>query len=130
MKIKVKKLDIKRDERGWVAEIFRQEEFKNKQFGQVYITTALPGQTKGKHYHKRKTDCFCVIKGKALLLLVDKKTGKKKKIAMGGGNMVAVQIPPNIWHAIKNVGREEMYVVAYVDESFNPKDPDSFYEEL
>lgn len=131
--IKVKKLDVKEDNRGWFAEIVRQEDLENKEkgFGQMYITVAKPGQTKGKHYHTRKTEWFCIIKGLGLLTLIDKPTNKRQEFRMGEDNMIAVQIPPNVWHAIANRDKNsDMYLLAYIDESFNPGDPDTFYEEL
>lgn len=129
--IKIKKLDKKEDSRGFVAEIIRAEDMdnQNKKFGQIYITTAKIGQTKGKHYHNRKTEWFCVIKGQGLLTLIDKKTKQKQNINMGENNLVAVQIPPGVWHAITNTQKTDMYLVAYIDESFNPDDPDTIYEE-
>ena len=130
-KVKIIKLDVKADNRGFVAEIVRDEDLENpnKKFGQIYVTTAKPGQTKGKHYHERKTEWFCVVKGKGLLTLIDKASNDRQEIKMGEDNMVAVQIPPNVWHAIKNTGDNEMYLLAYIDESFNPNDPDTIYEE-
>ena len=131
-KIEIKKLEVKKDERGWFTEILRFEELNKKKegFGQIYVTVAKSGQIKGKHYHKRKTEYFCVIKGNAILTLVDKRTKFKQKIKMGENNMVMVQIPPMIWHSIKNTGREDLYLLAYIDESYNPDDPDTFHEEL
>ncbi len=129
--VKIKKLDKKEDSRGFVAEIVRAEDMENpnKKFGQIYVTTARTGQTKGKHYHNRKTEWFCVIKGQGLLTLVDKKTKESQNIDMGEDNMVAVQIPPGVWHAIANTQKGDMYLVAYISESFNPDDPDTIYEE-
>lgn len=132
MKISIKKLDIKKDHRGWVAEILKLEDLKErkKKFGQIHISTAKPGQTKGKHYHGRKTEWFCVIAGDGILTLIDKTSGDKKQIVIGKSNMVTVKIPPNVWHAIENAGKSEMYLLAYTSESFNPKDPDTYYEKL
>lgn len=129
--VKIKKLAKKEDSRGFVAEIVRAEDMDNpnKKFGQIYITTARTGQTKGKHYHERKTEWFCVIKGQGILTLVDKKTKKKQIIDMGENNMVTVKIPPGIWHAIANTQKTDMYLIAYIDESFNSVDPDTIYEE-
>lgn len=131
--IKIKKLDIKRDERGWFAEIVRNEDLNDtsKPLGQLYVTTANPGQTKGKHYHTRKTEWFCVIKGQGLLTLIDKTTNERQEIEMGENNMIAVQIPPMVWHAIANRDKDnDMYLLAYIDESYNPNDPDTIREEL
>lgn len=131
-RVEIKKLKVNRDERGMVVEIIRQEEIeKNKPFGQVYITTANPGYTKGNHYHKRKTEWFCVIKGKGELFLRDLKSGENKRILMDDDeNFVVVKILPEIAHAIKNIGEETLYLLAYIDEPYNPDDPDTFPENI
>lgn len=130
--VTVKNLDVKKDNRGWFAEIVRNEDVSHpdKPFGQMYVTTANPNQTKGKHYHTRKTEWFCVIKGKGLLTLVDLETKERQEINMGEDNMVAVQIPPNVWHAIANRDNFEMFLLAYIDESFNPNDTDTIALEI
>lgn len=130
MGIKVKKLELKKDERGWFAEILRADEVENPKLGQIYITVANPGQTKGKHYHTRKTDWFCVVKGKGLLTLVDIKSGDKQEVEMGEDNMITVQIPPGVWHAITNRGDNEMFLLGHIDEPYNPNDPDTIAKEI
>lgn len=127
MNIDVKKLDIKKDNRGWLAEIVRPDDIETKKFGLVLVTTALPGQTKGGHYHKRKTEWYCVIKGDGLLTLVDNESKEKKEMKIGEENMVLVRIPPKTTHSIKNIGDCELYLIAYVDEAFNESDPDTYY---
>lgn len=128
--VKVKSLDVKKDDRGWFAEILRADEIDNPKFGQMYVTTATPGQTKGKHYHNRKLEWFCVVKGNALLTLVDNKTGKKQEIEMGENNMVTVEIPTGVWHAISNTGDGDMFLIAHISEPYNPEDPDTYAKEL
>lgn len=130
MKIKTKKLEVKTDERGWFVEILRGDEIPKKEFGQIYLTTAKPGVVKGNHYHTRKTDWFCVVKGKGELVLKNNKTGKIKKIIMGEGNLVTVKIPPNITHAIKNIGKKMLYLLGYIDEPYNPEDPDTVFNQI
>lgn len=127
--VKIKKLDVKKDERGWFAEILRANEMADPKFGQVYVTTATPGQTKGKHYHNRKFEWFCVVLGKGLLTLVDVKSGERQELEMGEDNMVMIEIPPKVWHAISNKGEDEMFLIAHISESYNPKDPDTIQEE-
>jgi dTDP-4-dehydrorhamnose 3,5-epimerase-like enzyme len=126
MKIKIKKLDEKKDSRGSFVEILRSEEVNFVNFGQISLTTAFPGEIKGKHYHKRKTEWYCVIKGNGLLTLIDNTTKKEKKIRMGEKNMVVVEISPNIYHFIENVDKTNMYLLLYITESYNPEDPDTF----
>lgn len=128
MSYKIKTLDVKRDHRGWLAEIIRPEDVYNKTFGQVLVTTASPGKVKGNHYHKRKTEWYCVISGKGLLSLRDNSTKKVVDIEVNGHDMKLIEIPPNHFHSIKNIGDKDMYLLAYVNEPFDPKDPDIFYE--
>jgi UDP-2-acetamido-2,6-beta-L-arabino-hexul-4-ose reductase len=130
MNVKITKLEKKTDERGWLAEILKNESVKRKEFGQIYITTANSGFVKGNHYQMRKTEWFCVITGKALLLLKEKKTGKTQEIELDGSELKIVEIPPDVIHAIKNIGKDEMHLLAYIDESFDPKDPDTFMEKI
>lgn len=128
MIIHSKKLDVKKDPRGWLAEIVRPEDVDNKSFGQILVTTAKPGETKGNHYHKRKTEWYCVIRGNGRLTLIDNKNGETKSLSMGEDDMILVAIPPNYFHSIKNTGKKEMYLMVYVSEPFNPSDPDTYYE--
>ncbi|OGY09473.1 MAG: hypothetical protein A2700_01930 [Candidatus Blackburnbacteria bacterium RIFCSPHIGHO2_01_FULL_44_64] len=128
--VKVKDLDVKRDDRGWFAEILRGDEIDDPKFGQMYVTTATVGQTKGKHYHNRKLEWFCVIAGKGLLTLVENETGKREEIEMGENNMVTVEIPPGVWHAIANTGDTDMFLIAHISEPYNPEDPDTIAREL
>ena len=128
MKIDAKKLIVKKDTRGWLAEIVRPEDVGNDTFGLILVTTAKPGETKGNHYHKRKTEWYCVIRGRALLTLINNKTKEVKKLRMGENNMVLATIPPNHLHTIKNIGKNEMYLMVYVNELFKPSDPDTYYD--
>ncbi|MDD5111137.1 MAG: cupin domain-containing protein [Candidatus Altiarchaeota archaeon] len=122
----VRKLDVHTDQRGWLAEILKQEHVQaGKPFGQFYVTTAHPGVVKANHFHSRKTEWFCVIRGNALLVLSDKSGQQREEIPIGEGNMVVVRIPPGVAHGIKNVGSDMMYLLAYIDEPYNPADPDT-----
>lgn len=121
-----KKIDKIVDERGWLAEILRKKDLSKRTFGQLYISVAKPGMTKGNHYHKRKTEWFCVIKGYAELVLVGILDKKEETIYLKGDELLAVSINPNIFHKITNVGSEEMVLLVYSDEVFDPRDPDTF----
>lgn len=123
----IKKLEKKVDERGWLAELLRPEDTGQKEFGQLYVTIAKPGITKGNHWHKRKKEWFIVIRGQAELLLRDLSTGQEEKIQMNGDDLSVVEIEPGILHAITNTGKNEMHLLAYISESFKPNDPDTYY---
>jgi UDP-2-acetamido-2,6-beta-L-arabino-hexul-4-ose reductase len=126
--LKIKKLVIKKDERGWLAELIKPEDVGVFSFGQINLTVATKNQTKGNHYHLRKREWFCVLRGKGLLKVWDRNNTQRKEVEMGEGNMVLVEIPVGYFHSITNTGDDELYVLACVNEAFNPQDPDTFYE--
>lgn len=130
MSISVKSLDVKKDARGWLSEIIRSEDVDYKKFGQVLVTVANPGETKGNHYHKRKTEWYCVIKGRGILTIINRNNKEKKEIETGEENMALIKIPANYFHRIKNIGEEEMLLLVYTDEVFNRNDPDTYEDNL
>lgn len=125
----VKLLSEKRDARGRFVEILRTEDVGKTPFGQVSLTTALPEQTKGRHYHLRKTEWYCVIRGSAQLLLRSNETGRVVKKNLNDKRLQLIAIPPNWYHEITNTGNEEMYLLVYCNEPFDKKNADTFYEE-
>lgn len=120
-------LDVKKDDRGWLAEILRSGNLTGgARLSQIFVTVGNPGKTKGKHYHTRKTEWFSVVSGDAKLYLRDVRTGEEKVVPMGEKNMVTVAIPPHIAHAITSDGDQPFYLIVVASEEFDPKDPDTF----
>ncbi len=125
--VKIAALDVKRDERGWLTEILRSSTLVDgARMSQLYLTVGNSGITKGKHYHRRKTEWFCVVSGNATLFLRDTRTGEEQRVSMGDHHMVTVTIPPHVAHAITNNGEAPFYLLAVVSEEFNPEDPDTY----
>ena len=113
------------DARGWLAEILRAGQDIPAQAGQLYVTAARPGITKGHHYHTRKTEWFCVVQGEGRLELEEMATGHRQAIEMSQARMVRVTIPPGVGHAITNTGTGLLLLLVYVNEVFDPQDPDT-----
>jgi len=128
MNISLRKLEITQDARGTLFEILRPEHVGNAPFGQLLVTTAKSGETKGGHYHKRKREWYLVTSGKGLLILDDPKTGEHEEIALDSTIPTVAEMPIGVIHRIKNIGRKELSVLVYVSESFNPSDPDTYTE--
>ncbi len=129
--IQVQDHDKKSDERGWLFEVLGKQHLATvKEFGQLHVSVAHPGKVRGNHYHKRKTEWFSVPTGTGLLLLKDRATGEEQEILMGENALKTVKITPGIIHAIKNQGDREMVLIVYADETFNPEDPDTYYQKI
>jgi len=129
--IRIKELDKKSDERGWLIEAFRANDMEvPAEFGQIHVSVAYPGKVRGNHYHKRKLEWFCVPTGHAKLVLKDLASGEEKEILMGEDHLLTVKITPNVIHAIKNIGKKDMALIVYSSETFDPNDPDTYYQEI
>jgi UDP-2-acetamido-2,6-beta-L-arabino-hexul-4-ose reductase len=106
------------------------ETMKLNSGGQVSFSTTIPEITRGNHYHTRKAERFAVIKGKANIELRRIGTDKKQTFLLDGESPSFVDMP--IWHThnITNVGKEDLYTIFWINEHFNPADPDTYFEEV
>lgn len=114
------------DQRGTFVEIARLDNVG----GQVSFSTTVPGITRGNHYHTRKIERFAVIKGKARIELRKVGTNEKLSFVLDGENPSFVDMPVWYTHNITNIGSEELYTLFWINEFFDPSDPDTFFEEV
>jgi len=98
--------------------------------GQVSFSTTVPGITRGNHFHTRKIERFAVIKGKALIQLRQIGTGKVFNFELNGREPAYVDMPIWYTHNIKNIGVDELYTIFWINEFYDEKDPDTFFEQV
>jgi UDP-2-acetamido-2,6-beta-L-arabino-hexul-4-ose reductase len=98
--------------------------------GQVSFSTTVPDITRGNHYHTRKAERFAVIKGKARIELRRIGTDEVLTFELDGSQPAFVDMP--IWHThnITNIGKDELYTIFWINEFFNPDDPDTYFESV
>jgi UDP-2-acetamido-2,6-beta-L-arabino-hexul-4-ose reductase len=96
--------------------------------GQVSFSTTVPGITRGNHYHTRKIERFAVIKGKALIQLRRIGTSEVYSFYLDGNVPAYVDMPIWYTHNIKNIGDETLYTNFWINEPFDPADPDTYFE--
>ncbi|WKL45042.1 NAD-dependent epimerase/dehydratase family protein [Flavobacterium sp. ZE23DGlu08] len=113
------------DPRGTFVEIIRLNVG-----GQVSFSTTVPGITRGNHYHTRKIERFAVIKGKALIQLRQIGTDKVLNFELDGNEPAYVDMPIWYTHNIKNIGDEELYTNFWINEFYDPNDPDTYFENV
>jgi UDP-2-acetamido-2,6-beta-L-arabino-hexul-4-ose reductase len=126
MDVSIRNLNIQKDERGWLAEVLRPADVGNKKFGQLLITVAKPGQTKGGHFHKQKREWYLVIAGKARLTLTNKITHETMEIILEDNKPRLVEMPKLVHHQISNIGNTDMTLLVYVSEEFDINNPDTY----
>lgn len=98
--------------------------------GQVSFSTTASGITRGNHFHTRKIERFAVIKGKALIQLRQMGTDKILNFELDGAEPAYVDMPVWFTHNIKNIGEEELYTIFWINECYNPKDADTYFENV
>lgn len=122
-RVEIIKVEKHEDKRGILLKILKNSDLKKKEFGEIYFTTLHPEIIRANHYHKKTTEWFCVLGGKGKLVLKDNQTNETTEIIMD--NEKIIKIPPNICHAIKNIGKKEMSLLVYSDQEYNEENPDS-----
>lgn len=109
-----------RDARGTFVEML-----KTPDCGQFSFFTALPGVTRGGHYHHSKTEKFLVIRGSARFRFRHRVTTETFELFTSGDRPRVVETVPGWTHDITNMGNEEMIVMLWANEIFDRARPDT-----
>lgn len=98
--------------------------------GQVSFSTTRPGITRGNHFHTRKIERFAVIRGKAMIQMRKIGTSRILEFLLDGESPSFVDMP--VWHThnITNVGEDDLFTIFWINEWFNPDDPDTYFEQV
>ena len=113
------------DNRGSFVEIIR-----TNTSGQFSYSTTVPGITRGNHFHTRKIERFAVIKGTAEIAI--RRVGTKEVIIykLDGKNPSFVDMPIWCTHNITNIGEDELITLFWINEPYDPADPDTYFENV
>jgi len=118
-------LELRTDPRGSLFELL-----KSRTGGQIFISTTLPGITRGNHFHHTKTEKFVVIQGKGRIQFRSLQNDAKAEYEVSGSKPQVVDIPPGYIHNITNTGEEIMITLFWSNEVFDPQNPDTFFEKV
>ena len=88
-----------------------------------------PELIKAFHWHKRQWDYWDIVIGNARVVLVDLRpdsptSGTIQTLILGENSPRMVAIPPLVAHGYQCLGMEDIHLVYYVTEPYNPQDPD------
>jgi UDP-2-acetamido-2,6-beta-L-arabino-hexul-4-ose reductase len=120
-----RKFMVHTDERGCFVETV-----KTFGQGQFSFSTTKPEITRGNHFHIRKVERFAVIKGRAIIQLRKIGTNEVINYKLDGREPSYVDMPIWYTHNIINVGNEELVTLFWINEFFDPKDSDTYYEKV
>ncbi|MBN2801532.1 MAG: NAD-dependent epimerase/dehydratase family protein [Deltaproteobacteria bacterium] len=110
------------DNRGSFTEFI-----KSSSSGQVSINVSKPGITKGEHYHHTKNEKFMVVSGQGEIRLRSIDSNRIIIYTVKGEELKVVDIPPGYTHNITNTGKTDMVTVMWVNEIYDPENPDTFF---
>ena len=127
--VRLKRLRVVPDERGRLMEILRKDDELFQAFGQVYVTTTLPGVVKAWHRHARQTDNIACVAGMIKVALFDDREGSPTRgrvdqLYLGVHNPALLQVPAGLWHGWMGVGPEEAVIVNVPTEAYDHAAPD------
>lgn len=113
------------DERGWLSEIFRQDEvpawFRSQM---AYVSVTKPGVMRGPHEHVHQADLFCFLgPGDFKLSLWDNRPESptylnRTEVLLGANNPGSALIPKGVVHGYRCVSHDSGLVINCPDRLF------------
>lgn len=124
--VKIIKLNQFNDDRGWLAEIYRDDELDYKP-AMSYVSVTKPGIARGPHEHVHQSDMFVFLGPGSFDLYLwdnrkDSETFEEKQVVnVGEKNPVAVIVPPGVVHGYKCVSETDGWVINLPDKLYKGK---------
>ncbi len=113
------------DERGWLCELFRDDELPGGfRPAMAYVSLSTDGIARGPHEHVDQADCFCFLGPSDFKLsLWDNRPASAtywnfQTEVVGASRPMLVIIPAGVVHAYQNVGNEPGLVFNCPDRLF------------
>ncbi|MFQ5600232.1 MAG: dTDP-4-dehydrorhamnose 3,5-epimerase family protein [Candidatus Krumholzibacteriia bacterium] len=121
--VEVTPLAYHHDERGWLAEIYRNDELPVRPV-MGYVSRTHPGVARGPHEHRQQADVFIFMGPSTFrLYLWDNRPhsptyGRHMRLDAGEGWPARVVVPAGVVHAYRNVGSGEGIVINCPDRLY------------
>jgi UDP-2-acetamido-2,6-beta-L-arabino-hexul-4-ose reductase len=112
------------DQRGRLVETVRS----HGGGGQTFVSTTVPGVTRGIHYHLHKIERFVVLDGEAVIRLRRMFHDEVLEFPVSGDHPAVIDMPTMWSHEITNVGDRVLTTLFWTDSLFDPESPDTIHE--
>ncbi len=113
-------LEPHKDARGSFVELL-----KTASSGQFSSFSAHPGVTRGGHYHHSKVEKFFVAHGTGRFRFRHVRSGESFELISSAGEPLMIETIPGWAHDVTNVGEDELVVLIWANEQFDPERPDT-----
>jgi len=126
--VKLKKLNLYFDDRGFLTEVFELSQ-EGIEIKQTTYTETYPGVIKAFHWHKKQWDLWFFTKGEARVVLYDLRDDSETKgetnvFYLGEKNPCLLIIPPGVAHGYQVLGTEKVGLFYHTSEEYDPENPD------
>lgn len=93
---------------------------------QTFLSTTLPGQLRGDHFHTDLVERFLVVKGNATIRIRKVLTQEVCSFEVSGDEPVGIDMPPLHTHHIENNSDDTVLTYFWAHRLFDPSNPDTF----
>lgn len=131
----IKKLNKYTDERGWLMEVYREDD-DDYQPMMSYLSLTKPGVVRGPHEHVSQADCF-IFPGPGTFELhlwdrrKDSKTSEQyMKIKLGEDDPSMVIVPPGVVHGYKCISTCDALSINLPDKLYKGKNKQEEIDEI
>lgn len=114
-------LTVHADARGLFAEFLKSENG-----GQVSVNVSKPGFTKGGHWHHTKIEKILAVSGTGLIRFQRLGGGRLIEYPVFGARPTVIEIPPGYVHTVENTGTDDLVMVIWSSQRFDPQRPDTY----
>lgn len=118
-------LKLNTDARGTLFEAF-----KGGGGGQTFLSTTMPGVTRGDHFHLNKVERFLVVQGEALIRIRKVLSDEIWEYKVSGDVPAPVDMPTLHTHSIENTGDNDLLTLFWTHDLFDPGNPDTFADKV
>jgi UDP-2-acetamido-2,6-beta-L-arabino-hexul-4-ose reductase len=94
--------------------------------GQFSYFSARPGVTRGGHYHHSKVEKFLVAHGTGRLRVRQILSGENFELVSSASEPLIIETIPGWAHDVTNIGDDELVVLTWASERFDPERPDTY----
>lgn len=98
--------------------------------GQVSVNISKPNISKGDHWHHTKNEKFLVVSGQGIIKFRKIDESEIIEYEVSDNKLEVVDIPPGYTHSIVNTGVSDMVTIMWVNECYDPNNPDTYVLEV
>ncbi|MHC4259657.1 MAG: polysaccharide biosynthesis C-terminal domain-containing protein [Planctomycetota bacterium] len=129
--IEIIRLKNNGDERGFSYKTRREAFDYIGKVEDVHIASIDSGKIRGNHYHIDRKECIIILYSDSWVFAwesEDVSVGEKKQFS--GCGCILIKIKSNVTHAIQNIGKLPIYILAFSPNKYDPEKSDTVVKKI